>query len=311
MSGSYVDAMADLTHAGFGMLFEGVKCVTFTDFPDFPNVGDTAIALGSMRFLELAGIEILGTYGLSTLRRKVLKSEVPIFIKGGGNIAGLYPLSDRHRYRISEQLSPGTRLIQGPQTVHFTSEVARAEFVGRFGARESVKIAARDEPSRELLAGLGMRAEVLLMPDAVHMLGVIDAPRPVRQTMFLMRRDIEANERQAAGTQDWPRDDLLTWLGRWRRWNPALSLVLNPSTERWLEIGHRRFERGVAMLSAGETIVTDRLHAMLIGLQMGRSVIAVDNNNQKLTKYADTWFGATSPDVRFAKSFGDACRILR
>ncbi len=47
------------------------------------------------------------------------------------------------------------------------------------------------------------------------------------------------------------------------------------------------------MLSSGETIVTDRLHAMLIGLQMGRSVIAVDNNNQKLSKYADTWFGAT------------------
>jgi hypothetical protein len=53
------------------------------------------------------------------------------------------------------------------------------------------------------------------------------------------------------------------------------------------------------------------LHAMLIGLQMGRSVIAIDNNNRKLSKYAETWFGATSPDVRFAKSFADAHQIVR
>jgi pyruvyl transferase EpsO len=64
------------------------------------------------------------------------------------------------------------------------------------------------------------------------------------------------------------------------------------------------------MLSLGETIVTDRLHGMLIGLQMGRSVVAIDNNNFKLTKYADTWFGATQPDVRFANSFEDAGRLV-
>jgi exopolysaccharide biosynthesis predicted pyruvyltransferase EpsI len=302
--------MADRTKTGFQELLDGVKHVTFTDFPDFPNVGDTAIALGSMNYFESAGIEVLDVYSIATLKRRVFDSTEPVYINGGGSI-GLYPASDRNRYRIAQNLNKGTKLIQGPQTVHFATEANRAKFVQRFGAREYVKIAAREEPSNHLLQELELRAEIVLMPDAAHMLGAIPSPLPDRQTLFLTRSDDEAADRKSMGTLDWPKDDVLTRIGCWRRQNPALSRVMNPSKSRWIEIAHHRLDRGVKVLSAGETIVTDRLHAMLISLQMGRSVIAIDNNNQKLSKYANTWFGTTSPDVRFAKSFDDARQILR
>jgi exopolysaccharide biosynthesis predicted pyruvyltransferase EpsI len=314
VSTSYIDAMAHLAYTGFIKLFEGVSHVTFTDFPDYPNVGDTAIALGTMKFLESVNIEVLGIYCVATLAQKVLDSADPIYINGGGNI-GLYPRHDRHRYRISEHLRAGTKVIQGPQSVHFVSEAKRCAFVQRFGTREGIKIAARDEQSRQLLEDLGIHAEIILMPDAVHVLGAIDAPLPIRQTGFFTRRDAESADPGAIKGVDWSRDGLSTWIGCTARWlsepYPALSRTLNPSSRGWLRIAHQRLKRGVKILSRGEIIVTDRLHAMLIGLQMGRSVIAIDNNNRKLSKYAETWFGATSPDVRFAKSFADARQIVR
>ena len=70
-------------------------------------------------------------------------------------------------------------------------------------------------------------------------------------------------------------------------------------------------ERGVRLLSPGETIVTDRLHAMLLALQMGRRVIAIDNANGKLTSYARTWFADGRAPVVFAEDLAHAAELLR
>jgi exopolysaccharide biosynthesis predicted pyruvyltransferase EpsI len=310
----YIDVMRQQTYDGFARLFAGVRKLIFTDFPDHANVGDTSLALGTLRYLAEAGIEVLGIHSIPTLPRSVFRSRDPVYIHGGGNIAGLYPIEDQHRYLLSGQLISGTLLIQGPQTVHFASSADRDGFFEHFGRREDLKVAARDGRSKELLDELGMRAETMLMPDAVHMLGAIGAPPPVQNTVWLARTDDESAGRPLVNSLDWLRDDRLTWFGCALRWRsepwPMISRILNPSNRRWLRIANRRLSRGVGMLSLGETIVTDRLHGMLIGLQMGRSVVAIDNNNFKLTKYADTWFGATQPDVRFASSFEDAGRLV-
>ncbi len=85
-----------------------------------------------------------------------------------------------------------------------------------------------------------------------------------------------------------------------------LKPFVSNSPTTWVESARERVENGLAALSVGEIIVTDRLHGMLLALQMGRSVIAVDNNNAKLTSYAETWFGAAQPDLVFAKTMPEA-----
>ena len=89
---------------------------------------------------------------------------------------------------------------------------------------------------------------------------------------------------------------------------PAGAL-LNPSPQRWRHIAEGRLRRGVDLLSSGEVVVTDRLHAMLLALQMGRRVVAIDNNNHKLSKYASTWFGDTNPPLTFADDFTTALEL--
>lgn len=316
MSTSYINEMAVQANTGFRNLFASVDRITFTDFPDYPNVGDAAIALATVTFLGAANIEITGIYSLSTLPQSILDSTDPIYINGGGNI-GLYRQSDQHRYRIAEHLRPGTRIIQGPQSVHFASEAGRHAFTERFGNRRDVTIAARDERSRRALEDLNISAEIMLMPDAVHVLGALRSPQPVQKTLFLTRRDIESAEsrqvKKAVNGVDWPIGELFT-TGSIPRWLsepfPALSRRLTPSKRGWLNLAHKRLTKGINLLSRGEIIITDRLHAMLLGLQMGRSVVAIDNSNRKLTKYAETWFNASSPDVQFASSFVEAQRIV-
>lgn len=135
-------------------------------------------------------------------------------------------------------------------------------------------------------------SKVVMSPDAVHMLGLIDAPAPIAKVVTLLRRDGESARTLVDGS-DWPRDpvdlDLLRWWSNRAHQVPPLKIFFRHAPGTWMSKAERRFQRGVRFLSQGETIVTDRLHAMLIGLQMGRQVIATDNNYGKLSAYAETW----------------------
>jgi pyruvyl transferase EpsO len=159
-----------------------------------------------------------------------------------------------------------------------------------------------------------MLEKVYLAPDAVHHLGRIFAPQPTQKILLLARRDQESSmNSQDEGSVDWKRDDFeLRWTSslRWKsKYLGPFQSALNLPVSRWQRAAERRLSRGVNILSVGETIVTDRLHAMLIALQMGRRVIAVDNNNNKLTKYADTWFKDTNPDIKFTRDFSSAVKL--
>lgn len=175
-------------------------------------------------------------------------------------------------------------------------------------------MAVRDSAAIGELAGMSIIPH--LAPDAVHLLGAITAQDPVGASVTLARRDQEAaGTEDSPGGVDWLRDDPILRVQTWLRWKSRFlgpfGGVLNLSPSSWERVAQLRLRRGVALLSKGEVVITDRLHAMLIALQMGRRVIAIDNNNGKLSKYAETWFGASNPDVLFARNFCSANRILK
>jgi len=294
----YVEAMQQRTKQAFDELHRGVSVLTFTDFPDYANVGDSAIALGQIRYWLGAGVEVKGTHSCPVLPDSVFAESDPVFINGGGSFGGLYgPLSE-HRYRLAEQLNTDTLLIQGAQSVHFVSDSAKDEFLRRMAPRKHLRVAVRDEESFRLLRP--HIDELLLCPDAVHLLGDIPAPPPRQKVVRLSRNDKEAVVARSDEDIDWPRDTVGLAAPWWINWRctqvPALKRFVQRSNGWWNGRAAKRLARGVAVLSVGETIVTDRLHAMLIGLQMGRRVIARDNNNGKLSRYARTWFGDAQPE---------------
>lgn len=295
---SYIRDMQVRTIESFDRLHRGVHRLTFTDFPDHTNVGDSAIALGQVRYWAEKQVEVLGTYSCPVLPTSIYESRTPVFIHGGGNFGGLYgPLSE-HRYRLAERLRSDTLLVQGAQSVHFVNEAAVDEFVRRMAPRKNVRVAVRDEHSFTVLKP--HIEDLIMSPDAVHLLGEIPAPEPVQREVHLSRADIEAAAQPREGSFDWEADTLDLLIPWWLSWRCQQLPFMKPAFHRpnhwWNDRAIKRLTRGVALLSRGETIVTDRLHAMLIGLQMGRKVVARDNNNAKLSKYAKTWFGDSPPE---------------
>lgn len=313
---SFIDHMYTLTAQKLDYLYRGVDHVIFTDFPDYPNVGDSAIALGNLTYWQQAGVGVESVYALTTLAPSTYRSTTSVVINGGGNLGGLYPPISSHRYTLAERLQPETLLIQASQSVDFVSEVDRMWFTKSMAARPNMRIAVRDANSLKTVGPV--QGETLLCPDSAHMLGAIASPPPAQTALFLARRDDES----AVGggwtgleTVDWPTDfrgpAAMSWL-RWRLWRfmPRWKAVLNNTPAKWQRLATRRLERGLNILSRGEIVVTDRLHAMLLALHMGREVVAIDNANRKLSNYAETWFGNAQPALSFVKSVDDAQRKL-
>lgn len=308
MDDVYIERMRSKTREGLDKLHAGVSQILFTDFPDHANVGDAAIALGQAAYWKEAGIALDGTFSYRTFRPDILQTQRAVVIQGGGNFGGLYPAHSEHRYMLSERLPAETMLIQAPQSVVFVAEHDREEFRARMASRNALRIGVRDRSS---LAELHDAREVTLVPDSAHMLGVIDAPDPVGSFVLLLREDKETALRKGRdlGSIDWPEP---TRVQRARQrlilggipGLPRTTWTTSPS--RWLLTAEQRFRRGVGLLSQGETVITDRLHAMIIALQMGRRVIAIDNSVAKLTRYAQTWFDDLDPDLTFAESLEEA-----
>lgn len=312
MNENYIRNMRQLTFERLEALHDGATEISYTDFPDHGNVGDSAIALGQLEFYRSRNIVVKNISSCSTAP-SFFSANVPVVIHGGGNLGDLYPHHQEFRIRLGRH--HGGKIIQAPQSVHFRSKTGLSEFIQAYETSEDYRLGLRDDHS--VLAVKGINAEVILSPDSFHCLGSITSAAPEKKVLILARTDSESGVlNPSADTRDWPRETGRLALGaklrHGSRMVPSpLRGVGNLSPDNWQSIASHRFEVGVDVLSTAETIITDRLHAMLISLQMGRSVIAIDNNNRKLRNYAETWFGNEQPSLRFATSIGDALGMLR
>lgn len=306
---AYVDEMRRRSFAALSQLHEGVESLVLTDFPDYENIGDSVIALGQAEFWRLAGITVEETYSWLTISDRVYESSTTVAIQGGGNFGGLYPQHSEHRYRVAERLRPDTLLIQEPQSIHFANTADHEQFHERMATRRMLRLAVRDVASFETVAG--DVDDVLLAPDSVHMLGALECAPPVQEAVYLWRNDNESALPSSIDVEgvDWP---AMTFADRVRRrlhrtfTEGAVTRRMNRSTRNWFADASTRLAVGVALLEPGETIVTDRLHAMLMALQMGRRVIAIDNANGKLSSYAQTWFDGLDVPVTFVSDVAEA-----
>lgn len=294
-------------------LLADVNEVHFIDFPDYQNVGDSAIALGMLRHFRSRGIKVLSAHSIQTLGDARQLTGAPVFINGGGNLGGLYPIADRHRLLVAQQIPASALLIQGPQTVDFTPQNGKSTFLKLLDTHANFRIAVRDADSRSAVLETGM--EPILAPDPAHLLPLSEISASATQTIVkLSRNDKEAATSPQAQGVDWLQDSpfqsLTRTLRRTSRHVPRLSELLNPSPQGWEQIAQKRLRRGVKILSSGRVVVTDRLHAMILAHGMGRQVVVTDNATRKLSRYLQTW-GHALPNVTFAESWDAALEMAR
>jgi exopolysaccharide biosynthesis predicted pyruvyltransferase EpsI len=322
--GEFVEHMRAAATERLRPLFSGVSAVHLADFPDYANVGDSAIALGLIRFFREEGIELYAVDSAVTIdfeNALEMSHRQPgraIVITGGGNLGDLYPRHQMHRVELLRRADTRTTLVQAPQSAHYRDADEVALFAHALSTSHAdVRIGARDTETQEMFPPDG---RIALVPDSAHILGTLSAPKPRTRVVRLLRRDLERDPNRvtihSTTSLDWRNDPariaLQVRAAARVRSQPGLRGLVVPGPRRSESIAHTRVAAGLVLLAQGEIVITDRLHALILALHIGRRVVYIDNATQKLSRYAQLWFpDSWAGEIRRADSVEEAEDIVR
>lgn len=275
------------------------------DFPHMPNVGDSAIWMGTLACLRRLGRPAPRyTCSNRTFDADLLRRHLPsgtIVLTGGGNFGDLYEPHQRLREEVIRQF-PDHAIVQLPQTIHFDTREGLDRAGQRFRGHARLSLLVRDTPSLELARNhLGVPAR--LCPDMSFCLGPLARiGSAAHETLWLSRGDREAASNgqlqvpDSVERVDWPRDPQLPFeagyrlLSREVRRRRALRAPLQPILSRSYEpVARARVRRGCRILSSGRQVITDRLHGHILCLLLGIPHYLLDNSYGKVRAFHDCW----------------------
>ena len=275
------------------------------DFPDHPNVGDSAIYTGELEFFDNhVGRPADYVCALTTYRRDVEEfcPEGPLFIHGGGNFGSVWRKHQAFRYDILEHYRD-RKVIQLGQSVHYQkNDTAELEKMARLiDQHPDFTMLVRDKPSYEFVEK-HFNCAVHMSPDAAHNMWHLPPAQPEVDIFSLLRDDKEKTAQEVR-----PYLESLGPVDDWRRqiWaksplDRVIERVIAPRFPKSATLMARRermYRRqawyrvhyGVRLLSRGERVVSDRLHAHLLCGLMRKSHICLDNQYGKIARYIDAW----------------------
>ena len=286
--------------------------IIYVDYPLHPNIGDLLINQGTEEFFLAHGLRVRQRFSYHDFPRKIagVDDRDVFMFHGGGNFGDLYPEHLNLLLTILRDY-PDNRIIVLPQTVFFGDRREQERVCGELLRHKDLTLFVRDDQSFAALAAF-TELNVSLMPDMAHQLtGQLKAdPRVTgKERLYFLRRDEEAGHRPQGidcdprESVDWAdcitlRDRIaFAFLFRAVHYSRAARIPLHLHRP-WYRLRNSMVESGVKFISQSQVIYTDRLHAALLGLLLGREVVAFDNSYGKLSTYCRTWL-RDIPNLRF------------
>lgn len=290
-------------------------------FPNYSNVGDSAIWQGSVKALR----EHFGRGPLHISEDLPASAPLPtlslntqIVLQGGGNFGDLWGGFLDFRERIVENF-PDNRIVQLPQSIFF-GDAGREERCRQILSRHSdLTLMVRDKRSFKVAATLH-RGRTELVPDMALALGSM--PRPTNSSVpiiALLRGDKERlisddpEIRSKISVTDWihePRyrqSQILKLVRRMERYSPATWGILNKvRTVVSGQLARLRIERGCRVLSQGRVVITDRLHGHILCALMKIPHVVMDNSYGKNRQFAEAWKTCEDAECLEAPSLSEA-----
>lgn len=290
--------------------------VALVNFPHIRNVGDSAIWLGTLAALERLGVEIGYECEPPAYRRGRLAARLgergTILIQGGGNLGDVHRPQQQVRARVLRDF-PRARVVQLPQSIRFRRDQSRERFGALARSHDDFTLITRDRPSlaiaRELLG-----VDATLAPDMAFGLDPRErAAAPSHDVAWLSRgRGEDPGWDGGASGGSIERFD---WAGhaserrlplRVRALGRARRALAGPPPRRGPGAGARmslasrlhgplargRVAAGIALLSAGRVVLTDRLHGHILALQLGIPHVTIEDGEGKLRGTLEEWTGA-------------------
>ncbi len=311
------------------LVAKATRCA-LVDFPSSANVGDNAIWIGETTYLRSRGLKPVYQCDRETYSELILRKRLGdgvIFLHGGGNLGDVWEGSQGLREEVISAFRENQIVIM-PQTIHFRDRANLMRAKKIFDRHDDLTIVTRSRKSFEIASG-EFRARVLLAPDMAFCMGGIQrSTTPSTAVLWLARTDQEANGYDIPAAAELKQVD---WVEVGRLREAAVSMSRNSHFRASAEamkdairyvmrtsspaIGktfdrraRQRLHRGIALLSQGRVVITDRLHGHVLSLMMGIPHVLLDNNYGKLRDFYETW--TTGGDlVHWATSPEEALRI--
>lgn len=276
--------------------------------PYYNNIGDTLIWNGELEFLKKVPHKCVGVCGWNSYPNTKLPDNILILITGGGYFGDLW------RNAMEAVLkgigrNRNNKIIFLPSTVYYQDSnllKSDVEYLSRF---TDFTICTRDMVSYDF-ARENFKNNVVLVPDMAFYMNERFLERwrkkkASKNVLYFKRADKECPEEVYVipevdyDTHDWlPMEQslraerlvykLLKHTGHFYRFGK--NVPLKAQTWIYRNIYRRLMTRlGVQQLSSYNKIYTTRLHAMILGVMLGREVIMVDNKFNKLSTFYNTW----------------------
>jgi pyruvyl transferase EpsO len=292
--------------------------IALLDFPNYANVGDSAIWLGEKRYLEMIGVDrhvMIETYS-NRQRLPSLSPETTILIQGGGNLGDLWLTHQSYREAVVRRYRRN-RIIQLPQSIHFSNPYNFNKAKSIFNGHPDFHLLVRDTHSLSIAKDL-YSGPTYLCPDMALVLDELQpSSLPIHKLYGLLRTDKEGALEPVSALSHIPHTD---WSSDGQIKGKSLAFKLEDIEDQynfcrrpmrnvkrvlydWL--AKQRLARGISILSLGEVIITDRLHAHLICSMMRRPHVILDNSYKKITNFQKTWKTGENISV-FASTLDEA-----
>jgi pyruvyl transferase EpsO len=297
----------------------GWRAAHLVDYPDHYNVGDAALWLGQRAVLRRLGIRAASVSTRSTYDRRRLRGDDPIVLLGGGNLGGLYLTHHQLKLAVLADF-PGRPVVQLSQSLRFAGEQQRDELRRAVARHGATTLILRDQQSFEL-AQREFDCPVRLAPDIAFGLDPLRARRPRTRVAVQVRTDKESTgTARSAGLEafDWlearPYEYVAACQGLHRLVSRAARRNDSPPMHAaFLTVcdifAKANLRRGIAMLSAGEHLVTDRLHGHILACLMGVDHVVVNDQYGKIEAMWHTWTSRFSC-ARFAPTWAEVDQVL-
>jgi pyruvyl transferase EpsO len=283
-------------------LLDGRSRCALLDFPNQPNVGDSAIWLGAVAYLRSRGIRVAYRSDAGQYDRELLTAALGdgvILFQGGGNLGDLWPASQQLRERVIDAF-PHRRIVLLPQTIYFRRRESLERARKVFDGHPDLTVLVRDHRSLEL-ARNEFRAPSFLCPDMAFLLGSLPRRRaPGPDVLWLWRNDQESAGWAPVGDQvvrqDWltqPRTVLRLQFGALQRlairYPRRLRLLKRVLPWLYDPLARQRLAYGCQVLGRARTVITDRLHGHILSVLLGVPHVLLDNNYGKVRGFYEAW----------------------
>lgn len=196
------------------------ECVLL-NYPDYPNVGDHLIGLGTIIYLaQKLKTKINYLAGIYNFSEEVMQQKVgsaTIFLQGGGNLGDLWCDHQQFREEIIQKY-PNHRIIILPQTIYFQEQYNLQRAAKIFNSHQDLTIFVRDLRSYDLANKYFYNCKVFLSPDMAFMLADLPGIEYLRynwrqnKILYHCRDDKEIVEDLNSSILDLPKVVVQDWL---------------------------------------------------------------------------------------------------